>query len=133
MNIRQAEAKDKTAVLQILEDFGLEKEFEPEETLLAEVEGEVAGCVRLKILGECYELCSLAVKEEYQGNGIGTKLVEECLASADAPVYCLTFAPEFFGRFDFACVERDALPQELKSRARCCDSQGRSWVAMVRR
>ncbi len=133
MNIRQAEPKDRTAVLSILREFKLEQEFDPEETLLAEIDGEVVGCARLKHFIDCYELCSVAVKEEYQGNGIGTKLVESCLANADAIVYCLTFVPEFFNKFGFAAIEKDALPQELKSRAGCCDAAGRTWTAMVRK
>jgi amino-acid N-acetyltransferase len=59
------------------------------------------------------EIRSLAVLEEYQRRGIGTKLVEACLSEALTlgleRVFVLTYRPDFFGRFGFKVVDKNVL------------------------
>lgn len=59
------------------------------------------------------EIRSVAVAPSYHGRGIGSRLVETCLAEARtlglSEVFCLTLRPEFFQRFGFKLVARDEL------------------------
>jgi amino-acid N-acetyltransferase len=60
------------------------------------------------------ELRSVAVLEEYQGKGVGTRLVETCLSEAITlgleRVFVLTYRPDFFARFGFEEIDKNALP-----------------------
>lgn len=46
-----------------------------EEVLVAELEGQVVGCVTLEDRGEALELINIDVAREYQHRGIGTQIV----------------------------------------------------------
>jgi len=63
---------------------------------------------------EVAELRSLVVKEGYQKEGIGTKLVSSCLNSAKElglkRVFLLCLIPEYFKKFGFKEVSREELP-----------------------
>ena len=74
------------------------------------------GCARLKFLGDAFELASLGVSRGYQGRGIGTLLVRQCLENADSDVFCLTENPGFFKPFGFSELEPANLPGELLSK-----------------
>ena len=60
------------------------------------------------------ELRSVAVLEEFQGRGVGSRLVETCLSEAITlgleQVFVLTYRPTFFSRFGFEMVDKNALP-----------------------
>ncbi len=60
------------------------------------------------------ELRSVAVLEEFQGRGVGSRLVETCLSEAITlgleQVFVLTYRPPFFSRFGFEVVDKNALP-----------------------
>ena len=59
------------------------------------------------------EIRSVAVAPAHQGRGIASRLVETCLAEAQAiglsEIFLLTLAPEFFQRFGFRVVSREEL------------------------
>ncbi|MEZ6065992.1 MAG: GNAT family N-acetyltransferase [Planctomycetaceae bacterium] len=83
---------------------------------VAEVEGRIVGFAALEIYSrKLGELRSLAVGEAWQGQGIGRRLVEACLALARErrvfEVMTITSADDFFRRcgFDFT------LPGEKKA------------------
>lgn len=81
-------------------------------------DGEILACAALHItwrgLGE---VRSLVVGEERQGTGVGTALVESCLAEARelgmVRVFVLTYVPEFFERFGFVRVAKEELPHKI--------------------
>jgi amino-acid N-acetyltransferase len=81
-------------------------------------EGKVLGactlCISWDDLGE---IRSLAVAEEAQSRGLGSKLVEACLAEAVdlglSRVFVLTLIREFFSRFGFREIEKSQLPQKI--------------------
>jgi len=80
--------------------------------------GCVLGCAALHIGWEGLgEIRSLAVAEEAQGRGIGTKLVESCLEEARQlrmkRVFVLTYVPRFFERFGFAEHPKEQLPHKV--------------------
>lgn len=72
-------------------------------------------------LGVCWEdlaeVRSLAVKEETQGRGLGSRLVEACLEEARElglkRVFTLTYVPGFFGRLGFHEVDKSVLPHKV--------------------
>lgn len=81
-------------------------------------DGEIVGCVALHIFWkDLSELKSLAVKEPYQGRGIGEALVKGCIAEAKTlgmnRVFVLTYLPEFFQRLGFHTVEKEDLPHKI--------------------
>lgn len=81
-------------------------------------DGEIVGCAALHIFWkDLSELKSLAVKESYQGRGIGETLVKGCIEEAKTlgmnRVFVLTYLPEFFQRLGFHPVEKEALPHKI--------------------
>ncbi|MEM4728706.1 MAG: GNAT family N-acetyltransferase [Thermoplasmata archaeon] len=129
LRIRPALERDRRAVLALLGELGLERGFDQKEFWVAEHRGRVVGCARLKFLGDCYELASVAVRRSYQGRGVGTLLVSTCLEMADAEVYCLTRDPKYFERIGFREATASELPQELFKKLR--DVCGKGTSALV--
>ncbi len=80
--------------------------------------GEPIGCIALHVSWEdLVEIRTLAVKEEAQGHGIGTKLIQAALDEARElqakKVFTLTFVPDFFSRSGFVEVEHSTLPHKI--------------------
>jgi amino-acid N-acetyltransferase len=81
-------------------------------------ENDHSPIVGISALHVCWEslgeLRSVAVREEFQGRGVGTRLVETCLSEALTlgleQVFVLTYRPEFFARFGFEEVDKNVLP-----------------------
>jgi amino-acid N-acetyltransferase len=85
-----------------------------------EEEGNIVGCVALSIVWENLgEIRSLAIKEEYQKNGIGAKLVNSCIEEAKSlglyHIFTLTYVPEFFKKLGFKEIEKTKLPHKIWS------------------
>ena len=63
------------------------------------------------------EIRSLAIVENQQGRGLGSRLVETCLQEARSlglmRVFTLTYVPDFFNLLGFKVVEKAALPQKI--------------------
>jgi amino-acid N-acetyltransferase len=83
-----------------------------------EEEGKLIGAAALHIVWEnLAEIRSVAVAEEAERKGIGTKLVNACIDEAKSlglsRVFCLTYKPEFFGRFGFKVADKTELPQKV--------------------
>ena len=82
-------------------------------------EGErVIGCAALHVCwSDLAEIKSVAVAEDKQDQKIGARLIEACLADAKAlgipTVFCLTYKPGFFEKFDFTQVDKMELPRKV--------------------
>ncbi|MGQ9582830.1 MAG: GNAT family N-acetyltransferase [Thermoplasmatota archaeon] len=124
VRVRPALTRDRARVLGLLRGLGLEAAFDQKEFWVAEHMGRLVGCARLKFLGDCYELASLAVRPSYQGRGVGALLVTTCLDQADSDVYCLTMDPEYFGRMGFREATASELPAELYKKLRSFCGEG---------
>lgn len=65
------------------------------------------------------EIRSLAVQESYQGQGIGARLVQQCLMEADmfgiTKIFTLTYQPEFFRKQGFVDIDKRDLPHKIWS------------------
>lgn len=63
------------------------------------------------------EIKSLAVSEDQQDRGFGSKLVRACLQEARSlgirKVFALTYVPDFFIRLGFKEVDRSIFPQKI--------------------
>jgi len=80
-----------------------------------EDEGPLVGIAALHICWDGLgEIRSLVVAQEHQRQGIGSRLVAECLAEARKlglkQVFVLTTSPPFFERFGFRKVPKESLP-----------------------
>ncbi len=78
----------------------------------------IYGCCALSISWEdLAEIRSLAVSEEYQHAGFGSKLVEACLSEAVTlgiyRVFTLTYVTAFFARHGFVETAKEAMPQKV--------------------
>ena len=76
------------------------------------------GCASLYIWADYLsEIKSLAVHPDWQGKGIGKKLILNCLNDAreigQSEVFALTFRPEFFFKLGFQLTDRAKLPHKV--------------------
>ncbi|UCG81003.1 MAG: N-acetyltransferase [Desulfobacterales bacterium] len=80
--------------------------------------GPIIGVSALHVCWEdLAEIRSLAVSEQYQGEGIGSALVTAALAEAEnlgiRRVFTLTYRPDFFNKYGFKIVDKASLPQKV--------------------
>ena len=80
--------------------------------------GQVTGCAALHVMwSDLAEVKSVAVAEDAQRQGTGSRLVEACLKEARGlglpTVFCLTYKPTFFQKFGFAEIDKMELPRKV--------------------
>lgn len=85
---------------------------------VARVDGEVAGCGSLHIMGsDLAEVRSLAVAESAQGMGVGAAIVAACVVDARRfeldRVFALTYKPGFFEKQGFRLANVMEFPQKV--------------------
>ncbi|ANA40034.1 MULTISPECIES: N-acetyltransferase [Geobacter] len=83
-----------------------------------EEHGVVLGAAALHIMWEdLAEIRSVAVSEDAGRKGIGTMLVQACIDEARQlglkRVFCLTYKPDFFGKFGMRIVDKSELPHKV--------------------
>ncbi len=83
-----------------------------------EENGAIGGVCALHISWDgLAEVRSLAVRKEKAGKGIGTKLVQQCLAEAAqlgaGRVFVLTYQPDFFKKNGFTDIDKKELPHKI--------------------
>jgi len=83
-----------------------------------EEEGVLMGAAALHIVWEdLAEVRSVAVMEDAGRKGIGSQLVQACIAEAHQiglrRIFCLTYKPEFFGKQGFRLVDKSELPHKV--------------------
>jgi len=115
----QAEQEDEPAIFALLKELeGDRSKFDFERFYVAKADNNLVGCVRTKMFdGGCLELASLAVNKNYQGRGIGSRLVEELLLKEVVrPIFILTELNKesFYSKFNFNIIEPLELPDEFK-------------------
>jgi len=86
---------------------------------------QVVACAALHVSwSDLAEIKSLAVTENNQNQGLGTRLVEACLVEAREvgipTVFCLTYRTNFFERFGFFKVDKMELPRKIWSECYKC-------------
>ncbi|MFT3787118.1 MAG: N-acetyltransferase [Tepidisphaeraceae bacterium] len=99
---------------------------------------EVVGCVALGIIwADMAEVRALAVDERARGRGVGTKLVEWCVADARRmqirKLMSLTYEERFFAKLGFVVVNKDTLPLKVWTDCvKCPKVDNCDEIAMVR-
>ncbi len=83
-----------------------------------EENGEIVATAALHIIWEdLAEIRSVAVAEELGRKGIGTQVVNACIDEARElglkRVFCLTYKPNFFGKFGMRVVDKSELPHKV--------------------
>lgn len=78
----------------------------------------ILGCVALHIAWEdLAEVRSLAVAEDNHRQGLGSEMVQACLAEARelgiGMVFCLTYKPDFFKKQGFELANKHELPRKV--------------------
>jgi len=126
ITVRPAKGSDVRALSALIEPFVQRKILLPRTIdelalllpnyFIAECDGKVVGCAALEVYSsKLAELRSLVVSPDFQGHGVGKKLVEACVARAREErvleVMAITSSEEFFRTcgFDFT------LPGEKKA------------------
>lgn len=113
-----------------------------EDWIVAEADGEIMGCVSLLPYSSgLVEVRSLAVRNRYQGLGIGTRLMKALLDEAKRrripTLFALTRKVLFFSRFGFQVTERDLFPEKVWHDCRLCplmercDETAMVWQGLV--
>lgn len=83
-----------------------------------DADGCVVGCLGLhRDTAELAEVYGMAVLPKFQGQGIGTKLLQECKRRAVATdvslLWLATVKPEYFSRYSFRPTSRRELPASV--------------------
>lgn len=126
--LRKAELKDVKPIQKLLAHFAgkgdmlsrsLSELYESiRDFYVVEEDGKLLGTSALHIVWEdLAEVRSVAVSEEAGRKGIGTQVVQACIDEARQlglkKVFCLTYKPDFFGRFGFRIVDKSELPHKV--------------------
>ena len=85
---------------------------------VCEEEGKLMGTAALHIVwDDLAEVRSVAVAEDVARKGIGSQLVQACIAEAREiglkRIFCLTYKPDFFGKHGFRLVDKSELPHKV--------------------
>jgi amino-acid N-acetyltransferase len=78
----------------------------------------VVACAALHVSwSDLAEIRSVAVAEDCQGKGLGTRLVAACLKEAAElginTVFCFTYQPAFFKRHKFVDIDKMEMPRKV--------------------
>ena len=81
-------------------------------------DGRLAACCGLSIVWEdLAEICSLVVEDAFRRQGLGRRIVQQCLGEAGSlgvqRVFALTYQEVFFKKLGFVEVDKDVLPQKI--------------------
>ncbi len=128
MSVNKAKIGDAASMHQLINHFADQGEMLPRalseiyenirEYFVVSAKGKIIACAALHISWlDLAEIRSLAVEAENQNQGIGSSLVQACLAEArglELPtVFCLTRQPAFFERHEFKLVDKMELPHKI--------------------
>jgi amino-acid N-acetyltransferase len=85
---------------------------------IVEEGGVLLGVSALHIVwDDLAEIRSVAVAEEAGRKGVGTEVVNACIAEARElglkRLFCLTYKPDFFAKFGFRVVDKSELPHKV--------------------
>lgn len=126
--IRKATVEDVRKIQKLVNDHADKGEMLPRslgdtcdnirDFYLYEENGAILGCCALHVTWvDLAEIRSLAVVEEAQSKGIGTKLLDACLEDAlqlaIKKVFALTYKLEFFEKRGFRQVDKSELPHKV--------------------
>ena len=79
INLRTATAGDRTALMALLAEAGMDYTDPPEAYTLALAEGKIAGCGRIEDHGHFVMLRPLVVAGQFQGHGVGRHILQSII------------------------------------------------------
>ena len=129
------------STINFLKDSGLPyKDISLEKSLLfsyLDDHGNIIGSGGLEFYGPYALLRSLAVRKDLQGKAIGKRIVNDLLEKAKEEkaiaIYLLTeTAHEYFNRLQFHDVDRNSVPQEIRSSSEFSNVCPTSAACMMR-
>lgn len=139
--VRSASIGDVNAIHDLLAVYAQERLLLPRPQLdilerignfvVAEVDGEFAGCCALRDYGNgLYEVRSLAVMEKFTGRGIASAMVEHHAnklraRGESARLFALTYRDNFFMRLGFRIVDKSMFPEKIWSDCAICPKKER--------
>ena len=134
--IRPAHENDVLAIYQLLAFYALKQIVLPRTEAdiryylanftVCEIDGELAGCMAVRDFGNrLFEVRSLVIKSEYQGQGIGGELVSGAIARLKSKydkfkLFALTYRANFFIRNGFVKVNKEMFPEKIWSDCMLC-------------
>ena len=128
MKLEKARISDVTQIQKLINHFAdrdemlarsLSEIYENIRDYFVVKEGErVIACAALHISwSDLAEIKSVAVAADRQEQRVGAQLIDACLAEARelgiSTVFCLTYKPAFFEKFDFSQVDKMELPRKV--------------------
>lgn len=128
IKIRRAKITDVRDIHKLLNHFAERKELLPrsiselyenlQQFHVADDRGRAVGCCSLAVQWDnLAEVKALAVASEYQGRGLGRRLLEACLKDAESlgitRIFTLTMKDDFFKKFGFRRVVKNNLPHKV--------------------
>lgn len=118
VQVRVARAEDLPGIVALLTPVeGDQERLRADQFVVAEDDsGGIVGCGRLKPYRGGVELASIAIAEEWRGQGVGREIVARLLSGHQSPVYlmCEDNRLEFFRQFGFAALPESQLPAGLR-------------------
>ncbi len=135
MNIEKAKISDVSQMHKLINYFADKDEMLPRslselyenmrDCFVVKEGDKLLGCVSLHVFwSDLAEIRSLAVAEDSRDKGIGVELVRACMKEAEElgipTVFCLTYRPDLFKKFDFKQVDKMELPRKVWSECYRC-------------
>jgi N-acetylglutamate synthase-like GNAT family acetyltransferase len=121
MIIRRGLEKDRVALKELLEEFQMVGDVPPEEFLVAEEEGAVAGAIRLERIGEDVYLRAMAVHAVWHRQGIGRLLVRELVEGLDqVKVVARGPSAPFYEKLGFRPTNWEMIHKDLRRECMEC-------------
>lgn len=139
IHCRRADPSDKDVVASLLQAVGLPLEGVDEhfsDFIVAQVDGELAGCAGLEIHGGHGLLRSVAVMPTRQRRGVGSRLVLAVLADArrrrlKSVILLTETAIDYFQHFGFVMISRGDVPVAVRASAEFQGACPDSAVGMI--
>lgn len=128
IEIRAAKSTDVKGIRKLIDTYAPQRRLLSKETVtlyesvqeftVAIDNGEVVGCGALHVLWEdLAEVRTVAVAENYRGQGIGHRILEAIIVRAREigvkRIFCLTFETGFFGRHGFEEIHGTPVDPEV--------------------
>lgn len=118
ITLRPATVADQKSIRDLIHAVGINPtQLNWERFIIAESDGEFAGCVQIKPHGDgVRELASLAVKPDRQGQGIGGQLIRALSEYERGELYlmCRSNLATYYERFGFNAVNPAQVPNSFK-------------------
>ena len=132
---RKATVKDVPGISEIVKKYAQEGIMLPRpiskvydnlrDYYIIENDGNVIGCGALHVTwSDLAEIRALAILKEFNGRGLGRRIVEHLMEEAKSlmveKVFVLTYQKKFFEKMDFSEISKSELPQKIWSECVNC-------------